>query len=380
MPTFTITDSDIGSSSNSGVVDLDFTNVMEEALNVTSFGTNEAGQVTIQGEAGLDDITTLNLTGIGGSQGAADADVITFDLSTFNDSFSIAVTTGSKAASSDDCIVFDGATSVTDLGSGNWEVAYSNGGVDYTIDVFAGDANVKPGGPVEPEICFDQGSVTGLIGLWEFKDGAETKDTGLADGLEQDGTFESGAGTSNGRAIFNGNDERFDVEGDNGGPLESEFDLDSGTIEVQFNQAVHQGSSVDTIVNRGEFNDRNTEGYFSISATENGAVEVVHIANGESVTLTTSDGFFAPGDDVNVKYTWDEAVGVKLTVTNGTETEVLTDDTTGLDLDIGDNDDEIFTFGARETTDGQYAQEFNGSIDYVAVYDQTCPSPLKLGH
>ncbi|MEL7279754.1 MAG: Hint domain-containing protein, partial [Pseudomonadota bacterium] len=44
---------------------------------------------------------------------------------------------------------------------------------------------------------------------------------------------------------------------------------------------------------------------------------------------------------------------------------------TGLTLDIGDNDDEIFTFGARENKDGEYDQEFDGSIDYVAVYEAT---------
>ncbi|MEL6414468.1 MAG: Hint domain-containing protein [Pseudomonadota bacterium] len=219
---------------------------------------------------------------------------------------------------------------------------------------------------------FDPSSVSNLIGLWDFENGNKTKDTGLDDGLAQNGTFESDAFASGGQANFSGSDDRFDVEGDNGGPLESAFDLSSGTIEVQFSQENHLGSSVDTIVNRGEFADRDSEGYFSIAVTEEGAVQVIHFSgNGEKVTLSTSDDFFELGDTVNVEYTWDETQGVQLTVTNGSDVEVISDDTTGLSLDIGDNDDEIFTFGAREADDGKYTQEFEGTIDYVAVYEST---------
>ena len=219
---------------------------------------------------------------------------------------------------------------------------------------------------------FDPSSVSNLIGLWDFENGNKTKDTGLDDGLAQNGTFESDAFASGGQANFSGSDDRFDVEGDNGGPLESAFDLSSGTIEVQFSQENHLGSSVDTIVNRGEFADRDSEGYFSIAVTEEGAVQVIHFSgNGEKVTLSTSDDFFELGDTVNVEYTWDETQGVQLTVTNGSDVEVISDDTTGLSLDIGDNDDKIFTFGAREANDGKYTQEFEGTIDYVAVYEST---------
>ena len=219
---------------------------------------------------------------------------------------------------------------------------------------------------------FDQSGVTGLIGLWEFANGNTTADTGNADGLAQNGTFESGAGASGGRAHFNGTDDRFDVEGDDGGPLESAFDLTSGTIEVQFTQDHHIGSSNDTLVNRGEWDDRATEGFFSISVTREGAVEVVHITKtGESITLSTPDNFFEEGENVNVQYTFDEDQGSRLTVTNGSDVSVVESDVTGLNLDIGDNDDEIFTFGAREDNDGSYDEEFDGSIDYVAVYDST---------
>jgi hypothetical protein len=225
---------------------------------------------------------------------------------------------------------------------------------------------------------FDPNSVTGLIGLWDFKSGAKTADTGLADGIAQNGTFESGAGAFGDRAHFNGTDDRLDVEGDNGGPKESVFDLSSGTIEVQFKQDQQLGKSHDTLVNRGEYHDRGHEGWFAIQVTAHGAVEVTHITkDGTTSVLKTANHVFKPGDTVNVKYSWDATTGATLTVENltkNTTTEVSTTKT-GLDLDIGDNDDEIFTFGARESNDGSYDQEYDGSIDYVAVYESANAGP-----
>lgn len=224
---------------------------------------------------------------------------------------------------------------------------------------------------------FDPNSVNNLFGLWDFRSGAENKDTGLDDGIAQNGQFEGDASASGDRAHFDGDDDWFDVEGDNGGAKESVFDMDSGVIEVQFTQDQHMGGSPDTLVNRGEYCDRNDEGWFALHVTKDGEVEAVHYANGKSVTLTTSDDFFSTGDLVNAKYIWDENDGVQLVVENLTtgETETISKPTTGLNMDIGDNDDEIFTIGAREKDDGQYAQEFNGSIDYVAVYDSEATGP-----
>mmetsp|Transcript_18046 Transcript_18046/g.27773 ORF Transcript_18046/g.27773 Transcript_18046/m.27773 type:complete len:2134 (-) Transcript_18046:3505-9906(-) len=211
-----------------------------------------------------------------------------------------------------------------------------------------------------------------LVGLWDFLGGNETGDTGLADGIAQNGDTRGDTSFSGDRAHFDGHGDVFDVAGDaevagNDAP----FDLSEGTISVEFNQDQHVGSSPDTIVNRGEYDDRGSEGFFEIRVTEQGKVQVMHCANGEDVVLSTPQHFFAPGDDVKVTYTWSETEGGTFRVENLTDgTEHNVDyTTTGLTMDIGDNDDEAFSFGAREEDDGNYDHFFDGSIAYVAIYD-----------
>ncbi len=216
----------------------------------------------------------------------------------------------------------------------------------------------------------DPANVSHLVGLWDFRSGHETKDTGLADGIAQNGHFENGAYASGDQLRTDGYNDIFEVSG-----ADHPFDLAEGTVEVQFTQSHHIGTSPDTIVNRGEYADRSSEGFFEIRVTIDGKVEVFHqMSNGDggaTLTLSTDKNFFNPGDVVNATYSWDETAGAIFTVENltkGTTTE-LTSDVTGLTLDIGDNDDENFTFGARESDDGDYDRFFKGAIDYVAVYD-----------
>lgn len=183
MPVFTITDDLIDVDTSSGtvaIVSLDLTDIAEDiGLSSEDADTDDPLAVTIVGEQGLDDIDVITITGIGNENGAQDVDVITFDLSTFNDSFSIVVTKGSDdRPSSDDCIVFAGADTLVDLGNGNWLVTYTNGGTSYTLQVFAGDAQVKL-------ICFARGTLIatrqGSVPIEDLKTGDEviTMDRGF---------------------------------------------------------------------------------------------------------------------------------------------------------------------------------------------------------
>ncbi len=221
-----------------------------------------------------------------------------------------------------------------------------------------------------------------LIGLWDFNSGNELADTGLDDGIAQNGSTTDGNGTapsfSNGQLIVgagtNSSPTVFDVDANSGSSADDEqFNLDRGTLEVQFTQSAHSGSSEDVVLSRGEKQiDEDDEGFFEIRVTQDGQVQSYHNTNdGDAVAfLCTSSGFFSPGDLINVKYAFDVDTGATLTVENITtgETEVLTEDVTGLTFDLTDDDDEEFTFGARESNDGSYDKEFQGAIDYVALY------------
>jgi Ca2+-binding RTX toxin-like protein len=236
---------------------------------------------------------------------------------------------------------------------------------------------------------FDPNSVTGLIGLWDFKSGAETADTGLDDGIAQNGNNIDGNGQAPGyagdRLIVgagsNSHPTVFDVNADPDSAADDEqFNLDRGTLEVQFEQFSQSGWSDDVILSRGEKHiDAHDEGFFEIRVTKHGAVEAYHNTDkGDAVTtLSTSAGFFSPGDVVNVKYSFDVDTGATLTVENKEtgQTETIESGVTGLTFDLTDNDDEEFTFGAREQDDGHYDKEFQGAIDYVALYESASAPP-----
>ncbi len=214
------------------------------------------------------------------------------------------------------------------------------------------------------------GNASNLVGFWDFLNGSPKKDTGLADGISQNGTLHGNATVAGNQLVLDGSDDYFDVDADTNAE-EAAFDLGTGTVEVRFTQDNHVGGSPDVLVNRGEYDDRSDEGWFGIQVTKNGAVEVIHTLPGANATLSTANGFFSEGDTVKATYSWDETTGATLKVVNittGAETTVATNET-GLTLDLGDNDDEIFTFGAREEDDGDYDRFFDGQIDYVAVYN-----------
>ncbi|NVO27811.1 hypothetical protein HJ526_10300 [Donghicola sp. C2-DW-16] len=214
-------------------------------------------------------------------------------------------------------------------------------------------------------------NTSGLIGLWDFLKGTEYKDTALDDGIANDGIKFGNACVSNGKLLLDGNGDYMTIGGN-----DNAFDLQQGTIEMQFTQKCATGN--DTLISRGEVNDYKAEGYFEISVSEDGRVYMYHVDDGKIAYLSTEKCFFNEGDTLNVSYSWDADTGGSFTVQNLTQCSEVTLDhnITGLDMDIGDNDGESWTVGAREVddTDGCYDQYFQGSIDYVAVFNNANPA------
>lgn len=227
---------------------------------------------------------------------------------------------------------------------------------------------------------FDDPFAANLIGLWDFQTGAENRDTGTDDGLEQDGNFVEGARAVDGQLVLGGNPDRFDVISETDAE-ESAFDLSQGTIITEFTQADNNFGAFQSIVNRGEFFNSADEGYFEIQVVRDGAVQVTHISNGNAIVETTGAGFTEVGDTVRVTYEWSETEGGQFVVDNLTQaTNFQVATSAGVNMDIGDNDGTSFTFGARENVDetqraDNFIKYFDGQIDYVAVYDDKVSGP-----
>lgn len=206
-----------------------------------------------------------------------------------------------------------------------------------------------------------------IIGLWDFLSGSETKDTGLADGVAQDGA-NFGGNFYGGWLKTDGKCDHFDVQGN-----DDPFDLSAGTIITQFQATGDIGKCKDyvTVVSRGEAADAAAEGFFEIRITKTGAVEVVHQDGGAVSVMKSTPNFVDTCDDIRVTYSWDATTGASVLVENLSEGTSFTasNEVTGLTFDLTDNDDESFTIGAQESDDGKYAHHFEGKIDYVAVLD-----------
>lgn len=217
---------------------------------------------------------------------------------------------------------------------------------------------------------FDNIYSANLIGLWDFLDGNESGDTGLADGIMQDGTI-VGPGTAH-AGWFNTYNEgvRFDVDDGDDAP----FDLTTGSIVTKFRpDQPTEGSQ--TVVSRG-LSEEDDASYFAVRTTEDGAVEVYHSLGGESALLTTDPGFFATGDYIQVTYSWTPD-GVQMLVANetqGTEATAAAD-VTGLSFDLTGDDEQSFALAAQETTEGSFEQPFSGQIDFLAVLDDNVLEP-----
>lgn len=219
-----------------------------------------------------------------------------------------------------------------------------------------------------------------LVGLWDFLNGGELDDTGVADGVTQNGILQGNANIAGDQLHLDGNGDRFKVDGEivgssavnspNAGD-DDPFQLDEGTLSIQFNQTAHVGSSDDVVVSRGETADIATEGAFEIRVSEDGRVGVMHCVPGDDLIQWTDVNFLDQGDDVKVTYTWDINSGGTFRVENLTtgETHSVDNNETGLTMDIGDQDDDSWTVGAREADDGVYSRYFNGTVDYLAIYD-----------
>ncbi len=214
---------------------------------------------------------------------------------------------------------------------------------------------------------FDNIYAANVVGLWDFRDGQENDDTGLDDGIAQDGTPIGGPSTAAGWLLNDGSDDRFEVHGD-----DDPFDLAAGTIITEFKQFSPIGSDPDTVVSRGIADPAVCNGFFEIRVTGDGAIEAYHTGSAGSDLLSTGAGFLASTDVIKVSYSWSDSSVSKMLVENVTQgTSILVAGSVpGMTMDIVTDSTSSFVIAAQEISDDSFGQQFNGGVDYVAVLDK----------
>jgi hypothetical protein len=149
-----------------------------------------------------------------------------------------------------------------------------------------------------------------IFALYNFDDaGLIAADSALGNGA-QDGAYFDGAFAQGGRAVLDGVNDKVKIYPN------SEFEMVRGTLEIQFSQTAQVGTGPNTVLSRDSVGE--TPGGFRIEVLADGSVLISHESADDTATFQTDPGFVNPGDDVNIVYSWDDAAGGAVQITNQT--------------------------------------------------------------
>lgn len=208
-----------------------------------------------------------------------------------------------------------------------------------------------------------------LVALWNFDDApsSSTAADSEPNGGSSDGTFVGGASTDgSGGVNFDGNDDAVVAP-----ELAGEFDLDTGSIVIDFNMETASPSNVPynsnaahTLFSRDStgFDDG---GHLTIFVRADGQVGVRHQDTDSSTWIEGGD--VELGEDVTVMYCWSPEGG-ELFV-NGVSVASHTEN-----LTMAGNDEPV-VIGATQAQSGDGEADnlqghFDGTIYGVAIYDE----------
>ena len=168
-----------------------------------------------------------------------------------------------------------------------------------------------------------------IFALYNFDDtGTVVNDSALADG-NQYGAYFDGATPIGGEAVLDGINDKVKIYPN------PAFEMARGTLDIQFIQASHTGTGVNTILSRDSVGE--TDSGFRIEALASGALRISHESTtGGTTVYQTAAGFQTPGDEVHITYSWDETSGGRLDIENLSTTDTFTSAVpAGLTMDGG---------------------------------------------
>lgn len=147
-----------------------------------------------------------------------------------------------------------------------------------------------------------------IFALYNFDDaGLIAADSAPINGAE-DGAYFDGASSVGGRAILDGIDDKVKIY------PSTDFQLSSGTLEIQFSQTAQVGTTPNTVLSRDTSGE--TSGGYRIEVLPDGSILISHESEGATTTFQTDAGFVNPGDEVNIVYSWDVTSGGTVQISN----------------------------------------------------------------
>ena len=211
-----------------------------------------------------------------------------------------------------------------------------------------------------------------IFALYNFDDtSTDAVDSAVENGA-QDGIYLDGATAVDGRAVLDGIDDKVKIYAD------PTFQLDRGTLEIQFSQTEHQGDGPNTILSRDTASE--TPGGYRIEVLADGAVLISHESAGSTTTFQTEAGFLNAGDEINVTYSWDSAEGGLAQISNLTTGDSFEADVpAGLSMDQGPIS-QPWIIGAGQSNSDAFVlnnidQYFEGSVEFFSLSDTVDNGP-----
>lgn len=190
-------------------------------------------------------------------------------------------------------------------------------------------------------------------------------DAAEANGI-QNGLYLNGAASNGSQAVLDGVDDIVKIYGD------PTFQLTRGTLGLTFTTDSEAPTGTQTVLSRDSVGD--TAGGFRVEVQTNGSVLITHETSSGPVTYSTAPGFVAPGDTLDLSYSWDAAEGGRLVLENTTEgTSFDADTPTGLTMDQGPIN-QPWMIGADQSDSTPNAlnnldQFFKGTVDTFSLSD-----------
>jgi VCBS repeat-containing protein len=205
-----------------------------------------------------------------------------------------------------------------------------------------------------------------VFALYNFDDtGVVAADSALSNGAE-DGHYFDGASPVDGRAVLDGVDDKVKIY-----PNEN-FQLDRGTLEIQFSQTEQVGETANTVLSRDSVGE--TSGGYRIEVMPDGSVLISHESASETTTFQTEAGFVNPGDEINVVYSWDVTSGGSVQISNLTTDDSFHDTVpAGLTMDQGSISQPWMVGAGQSMSDAGILNNldsyFAGSVEMFSLSD-----------
>ncbi|MFE3835667.1 Hint domain-containing protein [Pseudogemmobacter sonorensis] len=205
-----------------------------------------------------------------------------------------------------------------------------------------------------------------VFALYNFDDPSTVVDEALSNGA-QNGAFFNGAHAADGLLHLDGIDDVAKIY------ASDTFQLERGTLEIRFSPTDTAIDTPQTVLSRDTVGEN--AGSLRIEVLPDGAVQLVHETDGGSEVFSTGPGFYTPGDQIQLSYSWDQGgdPGVLRIVNETTGTPYGTSVPDTLSLVMVPNTQPWMLGAGQNLSDpgalNNVDSHFQGTVDYFSLSD-----------